>query len=412
MRVAALVAVAVVLAGCTTDGPDSGGGGPALPDRPALSFDEPLLVAPGGDVEATVHVTAEGHILVCSHGGFYQPSPMWASTDGGATFERIDPQPNPVPSGDCDLTSHDGAWNIVYDTIASATVGVSEDAGRTWELNPASALPIAVDRPWIKYHGDELYMTYSDVMVAEPALQVFARSTDGGRTWLEHTPINIAEPPDDLQAVIGRMAIHEDTVRVPLARSNIQTGGPLSLDYAVSHDRGQTWGLESVYGPYDPGGLVLPTSTVANGTWYYTVNQANGTLNDIEVVISHDGGETWTDPVRVAAGVDLPGVVGPWIEGRSDGTATFAWVERVEAGWTVAAARVAPDGMVDGPVLLAEPVDRDQGIGHEFIMVDHMPDGRAVVAWPMDTGPACDPDPNEVEDRGSQCIYVAFERLA
>lgn len=398
----------VLLAGCTGTLPLPEATAPEAILPETLAFAEPVLVGAGGDIETTVHVTADGTILVCSHGGFQQPSPLWASRDGGADFSRLDPQPNPLVSGDCDLASSaDGQWAIVYDTIASATVAASDDGGRTWDLNHASALPIAVDRPWIAWAGDELYMTYSDVMAAEPALQMFARSTDGGRTWLEHTPINVAQPPDELQAVIGKMVVDGDTIHVPLARSNIHLGGAVGLDHAVSRDRGATWSIERVHGPYDNTGFVLPSMAWAGDLLYYTLPVRNGSLQDVHVLRSHDRGATW-EPLPVASGVDFPGVVGPWIDGRPDGSATVAWVHLVEGGWTVSAARVGPDGAVEGPVMLAPPEGRDQ-VGHEFTMVDHLPDGRAVVAWPMDTGPDCDPAPNMMERRGSQCVYAAFE---
>jgi len=59
-----------------------------------------------------------GLVLACSHGGFGQPSPSWASEDGGDTWRRLDPQLNPIVSGDC-------ACGSVYDTIESSTVPVS-----------------------------------------------------------------------------------------------------------------------------------------------------------------------------------------------------------------------------------------------------------------------------------------------
>lgn len=400
--------LAVALAGCLSPAqpsPDVG----APPGPSPLAFEAPVLVGPQGDVETSLLVADDGAVLTCSHGGFHQPSPLWASVDGAA-FRRIEVQPNPVVSGDCDLAVLDsGRWVIVYDTIASATIAWSDDRGASWGFQYAAALPIGVDRPWIAAAGDVLYMTYSDVMAALPAVQMFARSTDGGATWVEQTPLNVAEPPDKVQAIIGRMALSDGgrTIHVPLARANLHTGGPVFLDLAVSRDAGATWSIEPVHGPYDAGALVLPVATWAGGALHMTVVLPNGTGHDVGVL--RQTGPGWTGPHIVARGVVLPGVAGPWVDGRPDGSVTLAWLEEVEAGWTVSAARLTADGAVLGPVQLAEPTDRDQGIGHEFIMLDHGPDGRAHVTWPMDTGPECDPAPNAAESRGSQCVYWAVE---
>ena len=392
----------LLLPGCLSDGPEA-----PLDDVAAASsftFGAPEVIGVGADVESSLLV--EGDIwLTCSHGGFYQPSPLWASTDAGATFGRIDPQPNPLVSGDCDLAILDsGRWVIVYDTIASATIAWSDDDGATWGFQYAAALPIAVDRPWIAAAGDVLYMTYSDVMAAEPALQMFARSDDGGLTWTGHTPVNVAQPPDRIQAVIGKMVLSDDgqTIHVPLARSNILLGGPTSLDMAVSRDAGATWSIEEVYGPFEPNGLVLPVAAWSGDDLVHVLSLPNGTDTDIHVLRGDEA-------VSVASGVDLPGLAGPWMDARDDGALTLAWVEHVDAGWTVSAARLHSDGRVEGPIHLAEPTDGDQGIGHEFIMLDHTDDGRAVVTWPMNTGPECDPAPNPAESRGSQCLWMAVE---
>lgn len=399
-----ILLVALLLAGCLQ--PESPTATPeTTPEDPGADVPEPRLIGPGADVESAILVRGDT-ILICSHGGFYQPSPLWASTDAGETFRRIDPQPNPLVSGDCDLAITDsGRWLIVYDTIASATIAWSDDEGATWSFNYAAALPIAVDRPWIHAVGDVVYMTYSDVMAAEPAIQMFARSEDGGATWLDHTPINLAQPPDRLQAVIGKMQVSDDgqIIHVPLARSNIQTGGPVYLDVATSRDAGATWTIDTAYGPYQPDGLVLPVMARAGELLHYVVPLAS---DGHDVAVITNAGDGWSEPVVVATDVHLPQVTAAWIDGRPDGSATVAWIAETDAGWIPQAAMLAADGTVGPIVDLAEPTDRGQGIGHEFLMVDHDDAGRAHVAWVMNTGDDCDPEPNPVESRGIQCMYL------
>ncbi len=85
-----LALLSLPLAGCleSADLPTGDAGLLAAPDPLTLLFDEPVLVAPGGDIEASI--TARGDfVLACTHGGFWQASPVWASRDAGTTWERL-----------------------------------------------------------------------------------------------------------------------------------------------------------------------------------------------------------------------------------------------------------------------------------------------------------------------------------
>src|SRR5687768_11361058 len=195
----ALLAFVAPLSGCFGgDGADDGGDGPT-PDGAMTAWPfSSILVGPGGDAETSVLVGPDGLVLACSHGGFGQPSPSWVSEDSGDTWRRLDPQPNPIVSGDCDwAVLDDGTWAIVYDTIASATVATSTDRGQSWFLNYVATLPVAgVDRPWLASEGNTMYMAYANVMAVEPAINMFAVSRDRGRTWTEHTLAHSFTPED------------------------------------------------------------------------------------------------------------------------------------------------------------------------------------------------------------------------
>lgn len=402
--------VSVPLAGCLgSDGGETGATGdiPA-PDPLTLAFDAPALVAPGGDIETSI--TARGDIvLVCSHGGFWQASPVWASQDGGMTWERLAIGPNPIVSGDCDVEiMDDGSWVVVFDTIASATIAVSHDDGTTWRLNYASALPVGVDRPWLASHGDALYMIYADVMAVAPGLGLFAVSTDHGRTWTQNT-YAVFEDLDTFNHVHGDiLAGPQGTLWIPVARDNKNIGGPgLFYDVYRSSDGGSSWQRLSVEGPIDTR-LALPFVTLdGNGTLWMPITTRNDSAYDILLARSHDDGATWQVSQAVTTHATLPGVVGPSISGRPDGGIVLAWLNQTDDGWTVRAltAELRGEQVAAGPSVLVHPAgERRQQ--YEFLMVTHDDAGRALIAYVTDDGD-CDPAPNPVESRGSQCVYVA-----
>jgi hypothetical protein len=404
-----LVALLLPFSGCLDDGDGvTDGEGPAGAES-SWPFTN-ILVGPGGDAETAVLVGPDGVVLACSHGGFGQPSPSWRSLDGGDTWERMDPQPNPLVSGDCDFAIlDDGTWGIVYDTIASATVGVSEDEGDSWSLNFVSALPVAgVDRPWLASQGNTMYMAYANVMAVEPAINMFAVSRDGGRTWTEHALAHSYRPEqsDQPNTIIGHPVIDGATVRIPLASANLNQGGPTFLSFAVSHDEGETWVEEMVAGPYETSFHLPVAGQADDGTLFVTLVEDEGETLRIDVLVSHDDGSTW-DAIPVASNVTFAGgVSGPWIDVRPDGVATLAWLSGEEDGRRVWAARIDSTSVLRAPQPLIEAVP-DESI-FEFIMVDHDADGRAFIVYPMDTGDCTQTTPL-ASGRNQQCVWLLRE---
>ncbi|MEA3136519.1 MAG: hypothetical protein QOC71_800 [Thermoplasmata archaeon] len=400
----------VLLSGCLGGGgeADDDAGGATAGDAPGWTFSN-ILIGPGGDAETSVLVGPDGLVLACSHGGFGQPSPSWASEDAGTTWRRLDPQPNPVVSGDCDwAVLDDGTWAIVYDTIASSTVAATRDRGTTWGLNYASAVPFGgVDRPWLASEGNTLYLAYANVMATEPAVNTLAVSTDGGRTWTEHHIAHTVtlEEADRPQTVIGHPLVRDGTIRIPLASADLSNGGPTWLSFAVSRDEGATWTEEPVAGPY-PTYFHLPVASQApDGTLFITKPEGDANGIAVDVLVSSDDGETW-DAVRVAEDVTFPSVTGPWVDARPDGTATVAWLQQDGANRTVWAARISPSGIVQPARALTEPV-ADPSV-FEFIMLDHDEAGRAFIVYPMDTGDCTQTTP-AARGRNAQCVWLLRE---
>ncbi|MFA5944795.1 MAG: sialidase family protein [Candidatus Thermoplasmatota archaeon] len=407
-RVGAVFGLLVLLSGCLTNDGMSEDGTDAPPVPGPWSFTN-ILIGPGGDAETSVVVGPNGLVLACSHGGFGQPSPSWVSQDSGTTWRRLDPQPNPIVSGDCDwAVLDDGTWAIVYDTIASSTVASSRDEGATWSFNYASALPLGgVDRPWLVADGNTLYMAYANVMAMEPAVNTFAVSQDGGRTWTEHHIAHTAsvEESDRPNTVIGNPVVGGDAIRIPLASADLTMGGPTWLSFAVSRDGGATWSEEPVAGPY-PTSFHLPVADRApDGTLYITKPEGDADGMAIDVLVSRDDGETWNE-VHVAEGVMFPSVAGPWVDARPDGTATVAWLQDDEGLRSIWAARLDASGVVHSARALIAPVE-DASL-FEFMMLDHDEAGRAFIVYPMDTGDCTQTTPL-AQGRNAQCVWLLRE---
>lgn len=427
-----LLAVLLMLAGCLDPVSEPGGteSNPVNDLFPKiLALPEALRLGPGADAESSVDVSPDGKtILVCSHGGFTQPSPLWASTDAGATFRRVEPQPNQPFNGDCDISiGPAGEWSVVYDTVASATVAFSTDQGRTWTVNPLTAVPIGgVDRPWIHSAGDRtLYMTYTSVGTGAPDVETFAISSDGGLTWVQR-PFLTPAPPERTRKTPGDMYVADNarTIRVPFIRTS-QGGSPDFLENAISRDAGTTWSTERVAGPLPTASGIPGGARAADGTLFFSYSARQGGTGDVMVVWSHDDGKSWSEPTAVATNQSFAGLLGNvWVDGRPDGSATLLWVVQHEDPngttlWQHMAARIhVVNGLHVEWVLPAGPASGPHPSNlYEFSTVRHDGSGRAHMAFPLVTGPDCKETPAFPSQVGSQniprntaCQYLVIEK--
>lgn len=411
------IVLAAALAGCIA--PAAPFAGAPLPG--AFAWGD-LLVGRGGDAETSLVVGPDGGtVLACSHGGFRAPSPLWASDDGGATFRPLDPQPNPAPSGDCDVVvAESGEWAIVYDTLASATVAVSSDRGATWRIHPLAAVPFGgVDRPWLASAGGLLLLSYASIMSAEPAIAALTTSADGGRTWSAPTAIaTAADLEGESNCFVGKLVSSPDAQRlaVPLDCYSLTATLVRSQYLARSADGGATWDVASISEPAPHGHFRMPVLSEAGGRAWLAFT--SGEARDVHVITSTDGGATWTEPMLVVrdSGMDLGW---PWIDARPDGSATLAWMNETrpegappgETIWQVHVARVRADP--EPRVEFARPAG-PAAVGlapaYEFLMVRHGSDGRALVLYPV-PGEDCATSPGLRPgiDRGTQCVHLLRE---
>jgi hypothetical protein len=426
VRLSIVAVVALAAAGCLTATPDADQDEPALGATPfAFSFQPPVKVGAGGDAETSIRLSADGQtILACSHGGFTRPSPMWASTDAGASFRRVVPGPNPVVSGDCDVAITDnGDWFIVFDTIASASVAVSDDNGESWNIFPIAGQPFGgVDRPWLEAVGNTVYLTYADVMAVEPFVGMFTKSTDGGRTWAPPTMMGRFQSQTETNCFTGHPIVHDQgkTVRVPISCSGESVNNQVNTVYfLVSRDAGASWTREKVHGP-DTTDIRVPTAAYAgDGTLWLAYTQGTPDNRTTVAQISTDDGKTWSEPATVFA--NMTDEFGwPWIDGRTDGSATIVTMHNTRPAnttgektwWQVTGARLVADPVprVVATKDIGEPYEGSQLL--EYINVRHGPDDRAYVLYPM-AGPGCAAPPpgTEAQGRNVQCVWFAAESI-
>lgn len=388
---------------------------------PAVAEWTTVLAGPGGDAETSLAVSPDGQtVLVCSHGGFTQASPLWVSQDGGETYRRIEPTPNQPFNGDCDVAiTDDGAWHIVYDTIASATVASSEDEGESWWVHPFTAAPVGgVDRPWILAVGNDIVLVWADVMSALPFLAFHTRTSDHGRTWTPYSVMGTFTP-SGINCFLGHPIVAPSgPLQVPIVCSagDILDVGPVYM--LESGDEGLTW---SRFPTGANSGGSISASYAGDGGLWLTVSEPDGDGSKHGVVHSTDEGRTFSEPLWFDGNVTA-GFGWFWVDGRPDGSATAAWMDSLDnETWQVAIARVAPG--TDGSPVLAftrhvGPVG-DEAPLYEFLMVRHDAEGQAFVSMPQITGPDCfEPGtlPSEIGSqttrRNQQCVYVAREPVA
>jgi len=276
----------------------------ALPQSAGLG--EPSLAM---DSAGRLFVTAPQILGNITGGG----SPVWTSSDGGATWPNpVAPVGDPVSGGDTDLTV-DSADNVFQTDLwlGNSALAVSTDHGQSFVANEYGHVQPGDDRPWLAYAktANVLYLAYDGV--------------DG--VHVAHT-LPLASPLLGLSTPFDVIAVPESAIASPLI-----AGLPLR---------------ECVC---PPGGIAVDQ---VSGSVYVSYSRQNGggVGGGIGVARSDDGGITWTQMNIPDAGSSGSAFDSEWnfapVKVDSLGNVYVAWgesqnVKQDNAGNNIASGGVA-----------------------------------------------------------------------
>lgn len=274
----------------------------------------------------------------------YSASYTYVTMDGGETWKTVAPQDpqNLVQGDDAVAFSSDGTAyhaHLSFEGIrvlrprraeSGIIISASRDGGLTWAdpvpaINHVNSVTPFEDKPAIVVDNSATSSYKGNVYVAWTRFDVygshdpechtqiyFSRSTDGGKTF--SMPFRISDTGGD--CIDSDNTVEGAVPAVgPKGEVYVVWSGPLGLVMDKSTDGGLTFGKDKVIGQM-PGGWDFSVTGLdrANGMPVTGVDLSNGphrgTLYvnwiderngdpDVFVASSSDGGETWTQPVRV-----------------------------------------------------------------------------------------------------------------
>jgi len=291
---------------------------------------------------------------------------VYVSNDGGYTWNADVLVSNQNGVWGDPVTIVDTAGNWYYFHLANPAQGSwidrivcqkSTDGGETW--NDGSYMGLngnkAQDKEWavVDWTNNNIYVTWTqfdDYGSSNPndkSIILFSKSTDEGETWSEALKIN---------EVDGDCIDSDETTEgaVPAVGPNgeiyVSWAGPEGLVFDRSLDQGETWLDNDIFVSEFPGGwdYAIPGINRCNGLpitvcdlsegenhgniYINWTDQRNGTDDtDVWLVRSEDGGDTWTEPLRVND--DGPGKQQffTWMSvDQSTGYLWFVWYDRRE----------------------------------------------------------------------------------
>ncbi|HEX8890277.1 MAG TPA: sialidase family protein [Pyrinomonadaceae bacterium] len=309
---------------------------------------EPTAIQPA-EVAIAINPKNPDNLVGASFQTGRPPLPLAASyayvtMDGGLTWKTVAPQDpqNLIQGDDAMAFSSDGTAyhaHLSFDGIrverprraeSGIITSASRDGGLTWAdpvpaINHVNSVTPFEDKPGIVTDNAPASPFKGNVYLAWTRFDVygshdpechtqiyFSRSTDGGKTF--SMPFRISDTGGDC---IDSDNTVEGAVPAigPKGEVYVVWAGPLGLVFDKSLDGGLTFGKDKVIGQI-PGGWDFPMPGLdrANGMPVTGVDLSNGphkgTLyinwtderngdQDVFVASSADGGETWSQPVRV-----------------------------------------------------------------------------------------------------------------
>jgi hypothetical protein len=283
------------------------------------------LGEPGIDVavDGTIYVNAPAGFLSNLPGS---PSPVFRSGNGGSTWVQtpFGQRANLPGGGDSDI-SLDPKTGKIYMTdlwLGSATVSFSTNRGQTWTANPLQGT-VVQDRQWISTPGNGIayHLTHQ-----VPAGLVVSKSVDGGRTYpistVGATPADQTGcvcPPGTLVSQAGSGALGtQDRVGFVYATSS---GG---VNFARSTNGGGTFSQHTV-SPASNADTTQAFPVVAsagNGRLAAVWLELIGKTSRIRYAGSANWGISWSSPkTLVASGAS----VYPWVAAQGSKVAVSVY---------------------------------------------------------------------------------------
>lgn len=358
--------------------------------------------------EPVLEVAGDGTIYVSATCCVSRSPPVWASRDGGATFERMGALYREAVGIEGDFAVDD-AGNVYFTDILLGVVWFTswdKDGAERWTL-PVPFPPL-VDRPWVRAgEADTVYFAYNTGYDT-----LFYRSTDGGLSWgaplyrtgaglgdlgqgpeNEHLYMVAGEPADPLDGGGGDGLLLHETLdggttwetptKVPIPKGD---GFVADRRVPVADESGNLW-------------VVYSWATDDGAALYASRRDASGTWAGPFPVSAPGGAHVLPWPAALRDGTLVVAWYGaPWAETKDGQVADDTqWFLQVGATLDGAAAsgseqgRDAPAGAsggADAPtfqVVMADPLPVATGpLGRrllDFLQVDVSPDGAIHIAY-------------------------------
>lgn len=259
---------------------------------------------------------------------------VYVSEDGGYTWDANELVSNEYGVAGDPVTLIDTAGNYYYFHLSFPSFPQwldrivcqkSSDGGLNWNDGTYMGLngEKAQDKEWgiVDRSNNNIYVTWTQFDYygsSNPTYRsniLFSKSTDEGETWSEALRIN---------EIDGNCEDSDETVEgaVPAVGPDgeiyVSWAGPEGLVFDRSYDEGETWLENDIFVSDLPGGwdLLIPGLFRANGLpiticdlsgganhgniYINWCDQRNGSDDtDVWLVRSYDGGDTWSEPIRV-----------------------------------------------------------------------------------------------------------------
>jgi hypothetical protein len=365
-----------------------------IPDGAGAGFEPHILAAPGIDGKEWLYYDSPTGV-----GGVTIPGNLWASKDGGNTWEYLSANRPLTTAGSGDSFTAVSSNGYIYETdlwLATATVETSKDGGATWIQNPAASVYPVVDRQWLVVGptagglpiatSETVYFAFNQIGTG--LFMVKSQVTEDAIVWI---PCNGGAP-------ITQSVGFRDYIAVDQKDGTIYMPNVGDSSVYVSSDGGESFTSYPLEGMKQ--NLFASVAVDGGGNAYVTWTDQSDTY----VAVSKDKGQTWkTHMVTDTLGTRVL----PWITAGDAGMIGLAWCETLDEGdsntldtsiWNLTVA-ICVDALSDDPMFQITTVEReihkgtistggtfgtaDRDLG-DFLTCDVDKDGRMLISYGND----------------------------